>query len=221
MEFVTDFADQAVLLPLAATVAAALALAGWRRGALAWVLVTGGVLALVLLLKLASAAFGHLLPEGELRSPSGHAAMAGTVYGGLLAGLARRLTGHGRWGPACAVAVVAVIGASRLALDKHTVLDVAVGAAVGVGGAMALTRLAGVPPCTVRLMPVAAAALVVIATFHGAHLALEAAIRDAAVRAWSLLGERQASGGTVPTRAPADGAQATARGAAALSSDHR
>lgn len=181
MEFVTDFADQAVLLPLAAAVAATLALAGWRRGALAWIMVIGGTLALVLMLKLASAIFGHVLPDGELRSPSGHTAMAGTVYGGLLAGFARRLTGHDRWGLACVVTVVAVIGASRLALDMHTVLDVAVGAVVGAGGAMALNRLAGVPPPTMRLMPIAAAALLVIATFHGTHLVVEAAIRDAAM----------------------------------------
>lgn len=149
MEFVTDFADQAVLLPPAATVAAALTLAGWCRGALAWIMVIGGTLALILMLKLASAIFGHVLPVGELRSPSGHTAIAGTVYGGLLAGFARRLTGHGRWSLACVV----VIGASRLVLDMHTVLDVAVGAVVGTGGAMALNRLAGVPPPTMRLVP--------------------------------------------------------------------
>jgi hypothetical protein len=36
MKFVTDFADQAVVLPLALTICLALAVAGWRRGALAW-----------------------------------------------------------------------------------------------------------------------------------------------------------------------------------------
>lgn len=221
MEFVTDFADQAVLLPLATTVAAALTLAGWRRGALAWIMVIGGTLALILMLKLASAIFGHVLPVGELRSPSGHTAIAGTVYGGLLAGFARRLTGHGRWSLACVVAVVVVIGASRLVLDMHTVLDVAVGAVVGTGGALALNRLAGVPPPTMRLVPIAAAAVLVIATFHGAHLAVETAIRDGAMRALALLDGRHASSRTAPTHALPGGAQTTVCDATALGSDHR
>lgn len=34
-QFVTDFGDQAVLLPLAAGVALVFALAGWRRGTMA------------------------------------------------------------------------------------------------------------------------------------------------------------------------------------------
>lgn len=194
MKFVTDFADQAVILPLAATVAAVLAVAGWRRGALAWVAWIGGTLALVLALKLASAVFGHLLPAGELRSPSGHTASAGAVYGGMLAGLAQRLTGHNRWSLACVVVAVAAVGASRLALDMHTLLDVAVGSAVGVGGGMALVRSAGAPPRDMPLAPVAAAALLVIATFHGAHLVLERPIRDAATWAWSHLSDRRTGG---------------------------
>ena len=35
-QFVTDFADQAVILPLLLMVAIALWWCGWRRGALAW-----------------------------------------------------------------------------------------------------------------------------------------------------------------------------------------
>jgi membrane-associated phospholipid phosphatase len=203
MERITDLADQAVILPLAATVAAALALAGWRRGALAWCAVIGWILALMLVLKLASAACGHLLPGGELQSPSGHTAAAGAVYGGLLAGLVQRLAGHGRWTAACAAAAALVVGASRLALGMHTAVDVLVGGAVGVGGAMALTRLAGVPPLGMRLAPVAAAALVVIVAFHAFHLVAEAAIRDATTRVWPLSGCSRTNGMVSTTRFPA------------------
>ena len=49
---VTNFADQAVILPLAVGIALVFALSGWRRGALAWTAAIGGTLALVLFLKL-------------------------------------------------------------------------------------------------------------------------------------------------------------------------
>ena len=42
MTFLTDFADQAVLLPVAAGVAIMLLLLGWRRGALAWTVAVCG-----------------------------------------------------------------------------------------------------------------------------------------------------------------------------------
>ncbi len=205
MELVTNFADQAVILPLAATIAAALALAGWRRGALAWSVVITGILALMLTLKLASAACGHLLPGGELRSPSGHTAAAGAVYGGLLAGLARRVAGHARWTPVCAVAAALLVGASRLALGMHTAIDVAVGGAVGVGGAMVLTWLAGTPPPGLRLAPLAAVAVAVIVVFHGFHLVAEAAIRNATASMWPLSECRRASNGPLGLDEPPTG----------------
>lgn len=184
MGFVTDFADQAVILPLAVATAIVLALAGWWRGAIVWSLAVGGTLATLLVLKLASAACGHLLPIPGLRSPSGHTAAAGAVYGGLLAIVAERLSGHARWTLACALGVAILIGVSRLSLGVHTVPEVVVGGAVGTCGALLLGWQGGLPPPGVRLLPMAALALAVMVAFHGLHLPIEAALRHDAGNIW-------------------------------------
>ena len=100
---VTDFADQGVLLPLAAGIALLLALSGWRRGALAWTAAIGGTLALILLLKLRFFACGHFLPDSGVGNPSGHTAAAAAVYGGLVAMILRFIWDDGRWAFFCAV----------------------------------------------------------------------------------------------------------------------
>ncbi len=185
-QFVTDFGDQAVLLPLAAGVTLVFALAGWRRGAVAWAAAVVGTLALMVVLKLVFLACGHLLPGSQLHSPSGHTAAAAAIYGGLLALAARLATGHGRWTLACALLVMLVIGGSRLALGVHTGLEVAVGGAVGVCGALAADRLAGAPPPGLRTGRLAAMAVLVLALLHGVHMPAEAAIRSAALDLWPL-----------------------------------
>ena len=49
--FITDFADGGVVLPVWLTLTAGLFLVGWRRGAVAWLLVMGGVMAAMVLMK--------------------------------------------------------------------------------------------------------------------------------------------------------------------------
>lgn len=143
---ITDLADQAVVLPLALLVGVALLSRGrdGGRAAAGWALSVGGVLLSLLALKLwagacAGGASGVLHGVG-LRSPSGHAASGGIVYGGLLALALRR----GAAGSAlCCLAAAAVFGASRLALGVHTPADVAVGCAVAATGGAVLARAGG------------------------------------------------------------------------------
>ncbi len=184
MNFLTDFADQAVILPVAAITALVLAVAGWWRGAIVWSVAVGGTLVAMMVLKLGSTACGHLLPFQGLRSPSGHTAAAGAVYGGLLAICAERVTGHARWTLPCAAGVAVAIGLSRLALGVHTVPEVLLGGAVGVAGALTLTWQGGLPPSRLRLAPLALLALAVMAVFHGLHLPAEAALRHNASHIW-------------------------------------
>ncbi len=186
MRFITDFADQAVLLPLAAGVALTFFFSGWRRGAVAWSLGIGGTLGVMLALKLAFLACGRLLPITDLHSPSGHTAAAAAVYGGLLGILVRRLTGRSSWALPCAMSVALVIGVSRLVLGLHTGLEVVIGAVVGVCGAVAAATFAGPPPPTLRLGRVAAVAFVVLLLFHGFRMPAEAAIRRFALDVWPL-----------------------------------
>src|SRR5579884_655434 len=81
LPLLTDFADQAVVLPLVVAVAATLLISGWKRGALAWLITAGATLGLMLILKLACIACG----PPQLRTPSGHTAAAAIVAGSLAA----------------------------------------------------------------------------------------------------------------------------------------
>jgi membrane-associated phospholipid phosphatase len=177
MESLTNFADQAVILPILALAAVGLLVSGWPRAALAWMTVVPGVLFVVLVGKIATIGCAGPLTESiGLYSPSGHTASAAVVYGGLVALLVRT-----RWPERVALVsatiVAAVIGASRLLLGVHSVADVLVGAPVGILGAYALIRLAGPPPRQLRFSPVIGVVLLISAVLlHGMHLQAEAEI---------------------------------------------
>jgi membrane-associated phospholipid phosphatase len=182
MNFLTDFADQAVVLPFALVVAATLAIAGWWRGTLAWVLAVSGVLGTILVLKLVFAACAAQLDPSGIVSPSGHTASACVVYGGLAVLLLRgRVPGYVTvLLPLC---IAAVFGVSRLVLHAHTPGDVAVGTVIGMAGVALLTALAGPRP-VLRPWPLGLAALTVIVVFHGLRMPAEAAIYRVALSGW-------------------------------------
>ena len=175
MEFVTDFADQAVVVPIALVIGVALLVQGWRRGAVAWAITIIATFAVMLLMKLL------LIPCGaeEINTPSGHVASA-TVVAGALAAMLRR-----RRSVVLPVAMLAaiIIGASRLLLKVHTWPEVVVGALIGMLGAVLMERLAGTPPATISVRGLVLAALVVAAVFHCVHVPAEAQIRSTA---WGL-----------------------------------
>ena len=102
---VTNFGDQAVVVPLAVGIALIFALSGWRRGALAWTAAIGSTLSLILFLKLRFFACDHLLTEARPGNPSGHTAAAAAVYGGLLAIAMRSIWDTKRWALPCTVAI--------------------------------------------------------------------------------------------------------------------
>ncbi len=189
MEFLTDFADEAVMLPLAVIMCLALAAAGWRRGALAWATVVPATLLAVVAAKLAVVACGHFQPFHGLKSPSGHTASAAVIYGGLIALLLPE-PARGARRPFVALllasAFAMVFGATRLALHEHTRSDVLAGACLGIAGALALTRLAGPRPAGLRVAIPIAAALAVMMLLHGTHLRAEARIDRAARTIWPL-----------------------------------
>jgi membrane-associated phospholipid phosphatase len=184
MRFVTDFADQAVVLPVVAAIGIALLAQGWRRGAAAWVVAVAATFAVMLLLKLVFIACPVSVGISGLRTPSGHVAAATVVAGGLAALLLRRPR------PALSVAVMAamVIGISRLALGAHSTLEVAVGAGVGLAGALLLIGLSGSVPEHVSARRITTVALLVALVFHGLHLPAEAHIRSTALRISQMLG---------------------------------
>ncbi len=176
MVFLSDFADQAVVLPLALTVTLVLGVMGWWRGLLAWVASVAATLAVMLGLKLLGLAIAEDLRWGAPFSPSGHTASACMVYGGLAVLLLRGVV------PAPLLAAIPALimlgmGYTRVELLAHNSAEVLIGGVVGCLGVAVLTALAGPRP---RLLgwPVLGAAACAVLVFHGMHLPAEATIRS-------------------------------------------
>ncbi len=169
LRFITDFADAAVVLPLVAVVWALLGRWG-TRWAVAVALTLGAMAGLKVLSFATVGAF----------SPSGHTASAAIVYGGLAWVLLR--PAWGRVVPGLlAVAGVAAIGWTRLALAAHSPLEVLVGAAVGCAGLVALGQVSSrLSPASARRCRAAMAVPVVWVLFHGHSIDLEGRLRGLA-----------------------------------------
>ncbi len=184
--FVTDFADQAVILPLIVCVAVVLWASGWRRGALVWCFGTAATLGLMLVLKLTFRACGPDLLGGHIESPSGHTAAAGAVYGSILAFINSRLGGREASRLLIVLAVVVLIGASRVLLGAHTLQDALLGGAIGFIAAQAMLLVAGEPkhgrPDTLWSLPL----LFLPLLLHGVHVQAESEIGGLAVNIWPL-----------------------------------
>ncbi|MBV8914218.1 MAG: phosphatase PAP2 family protein [Acetobacteraceae bacterium] len=170
---VTDLADQAVILPMVAAAGIALALLGWRRGALGWCIGGAITLGAVLILKLVAVACSLVV-----ESPSGHTASAAMMAGALAWVFAARL----RFALALSLAAAVAIGATRLALGLHSVPDVLVGALIGLAGALCTMQLAGPPPATLRRRALVVILLACLFSTYGNHLEAEGMIRHVAHR---------------------------------------
>ena len=173
------------MLPVALTVAVALAICGWWRGLAAWLFAVIGVLGAMALLKYICFACAVPLEGTGIRSPSGHAAASSVIYGGVLLLLLRdRLPG---WASIVIPAGVAVlISVTRLAVHAHDLIEVCMGSAVGLAGAAALVWLAGRRP-NFRAWPVGAAVIVAMTLFHGDHLVAEQPIHHFPLFTWMPL----------------------------------
>ena len=178
MRYLTDFADQAVILPLVLAIAAALFWQGWRRGAMIWLAVVGATFAAILTAKLVFLGCTPVFSPLDLYSPSGHVAAATVTAGGL----AVILTGRLRSILPAALLAAVIIGLSRLVLGAHTIPEVVVGGVIGMMGATALMHLTGPPP-RLKIKPLIAVVLIVATLFHGLRLPAEAAIRHTAFSA--------------------------------------
>jgi len=147
---------------------------------------TAATLGLMLLLKLTFRACGPELLGGTIESPSGHTAAAGAVYGSILAFINSRLGGRKASRLIIVLAVVVLIGASRVILGAHTIQDALIGGAIGFTAAQAILYLAGEPmhrrPVTIWSLPL----LILPLLLHGVHLQAESEIGGLAVNVWPL-----------------------------------
>lgn len=187
MTFLTDFADQAVIIPVFAVILGVLGLQRRWRVAASWMLAVVGVLGIVLVLKVVCHACGWLLPalgpnELAMQSPSGHVGSGAAVYGAAAALLTgawqgRRARLIALW---TAAIVAVVIGITRLQLGAHSLSEVILAAGIGTAGAVGFAVLAGKRLGQRSGMPPLACALLVVAVTHGHHLPAEAVIQNAA-----------------------------------------
>ena len=182
MKFLTDFADQAVLLPVALLFAASLGVLRWWRGLAAWLAAVIGVLGAMALLKYICFACAAPLAFTGVRSPSGHTAASTMIYGGGLALLLRGRVPRVGWA-ALPFAMAGLFGASRIAVGAHDWQEVLAGAAVGLAGAGALLVLAGLRP-PMRTVWVAAAVLLLAMGLHVTRLNAETMIHTSSLLTW-------------------------------------
>ena len=181
--FLTDFADEGVILPLILAVTVILGLNARWRLACCWVAATSGVLGAMLVLKLGCYMGGVLVPalgleQAGLVSPSGHVASACIAYGGIVMMLAPR-QGAGRLACVVSLAIAAVVGASRVALGDHSWGEVVIGAAVGTLGAVMFASIAAGSIGRVPGRALIGGTVPVLVLFHGVHFSIEQSVHSA------------------------------------------
>ncbi len=149
MQLVSNFGDIAVLLPASLGLIVFLAWIGWRQDAAAYAAAVAASLTAALFGKLALAACGANHSVFGVESPSGHAAFAATFYGclalvfGTGRAVERRLALYGG-----AAALILAVGASRIALEAHTMQEVGVGFFIG---AVSIALFSALRVCPERL----------------------------------------------------------------------
>jgi membrane-associated phospholipid phosphatase len=178
LKILTDFGDTAVLLPLSILFFIWLLATSTARTALFWLLV---LVLCDVLLGVMKVYFLSCPVGAALHSPSGHTGFAIFVYGSLTAASALAVRRR-RWLRSSIIALgvilVAAIAASRFMLGRHNILEISIGAVIGV---VALTVFVAVyRRSPIRRGPVillGLAALIVVMIFHGEHIMAEGYLR--------------------------------------------
>jgi membrane-associated phospholipid phosphatase len=181
--FVTDFGDAAVTLPLAALCIAFLLVSKWYRAALALTLALAACIIAIGLAKIALRSCGQPLLHTDMTSPSGHAALSTTVYGAIALLFGARWPSARRWILlAGAAALVGAIALSRIVLGNHSPVEVAIGLAIGSAALLLFGRLLGAAPAlAIHVRWLALLAILVIAGMHGGRWPIEEVARSLAL----------------------------------------
>lgn len=177
--FVTDFGDTAVTLPLAALAIAFLVASGSRRAAVLFALTLAGCGAGIAIAKLLLQSCGRPLLHVAAANPSGHAAISTAVYGSLAILFTARESPERRWLPLLGAGLLlAAIALSRIMLDTHSPVEVLLGLGIGLLGLALFQRaLSTTPAVEIRGYWFAVAAAVLIAAMHGARWPIEDIVR--------------------------------------------
>ncbi|MEN3167970.1 phosphatase PAP2 family protein [Gluconobacter sp. OJB] len=131
--FFSDFGDENILWPVMALSSFLLIVQGRRKIFFQWLALVILVFGAMLVLKLRFEACGRI-PGQNLYSPSGHTAGTTFVYGSMLVLFGRLpMTGF-----VVALGIALLAGAARVWLHVHSIVEVCVGAAVGLLGVLLL-----------------------------------------------------------------------------------
>jgi membrane-associated phospholipid phosphatase len=174
--FITDFADQSIIIPTVVIIGVVFSLLRWWRGMIAWTAVWFGTLSLVLLLKVMGLICKQA-NDGLRFSLSGHTACAALLYGSLsVALLSGRIPPKALYLIPAAISIL--IGYTRIVVHAHSVSEVFLGGTVGCISAEIFRTVAATPK---RFAVNYAFIMLVFVTtlFHGAHLPVETSIRKA------------------------------------------
>ncbi len=178
--FVTDFGDSAVTLPLAALTLAFLFFSGWSRAGIAFAITLAGCGIAIGLVKLALESCGRSLLHTEITNPSGHAAMSTAVYGSLALLFGGSVPAERRWLLAAGAAtLIGGIAVSRVVLDNHSLAEVAAGLLIGAAALAFFYRvLKAQPAMAFGGQWLAFAAVILTAAMHGARWPIEDVVRS-------------------------------------------
>ena len=183
-EAVTNLGDAALIVPASLALVAYLWATGSTRAAMAW----GGALlscmALAFLLKVGFRTCHAEIGELAIVSPSGHTALATTLYGSvalLLGRGCRALTGIAI--SLSAVALSGAVGISRVMLHAHTALEVSAGLLIGATSIAAFRAgIVGEREFQLPAAPAFAVFAALALAAHGVHLNIEALIAEISQR---------------------------------------
>jgi len=169
-QFITDFGDASVTLPIATFVLIYLLWNKRWQVAFAWGLAVTGCGVSLVLIKLALRSCAQNWANSQFVSASGHAAMSATIYGGfiLLFGAARRPSLV-----ALVFAMVAAIALSRVILGVHRPLEVVAGLAIGTAAILLLDQARGSDRRPSPMLFPFGGVLAVAVLMHGDHWPIE------------------------------------------------
>ncbi len=168
----TDFADSAVLLPVAILLFLWLWFRQSKATALWWIAAVAACVGTTVIFKI----YFDVCPLGaDLRSPSGHTGFGTLVYGGLVAIVAAESQARQRlFVVAGGAIVILAIGLSRIAIHAHTATEVAFGLVVGCTSlALFVVSYVRHRNAPVALSWLIVAALLLMSIFHGQQLNAE------------------------------------------------
>jgi membrane-associated phospholipid phosphatase len=179
--FITDLGDTAVTVPLALLMLCFLAAAARPRLAIGWAVAILGCAGVIGGLKLVLNTCGNPIAGASLVSPSGHAAMSAVVYGGFAAVIGANLTGPARAALIVSAATLIIaMPLSRIVLNVHTSIEVAVGLVVGLAAVAIIVVTVTIRRERLPVLWLAAAAILVAMLFHGDRWPAERAIHHLA-----------------------------------------